>query len=68
MSCLAPLALTACALASTSDGPQIAVQQAKLVAGAAQADDWFGGAVAVSGDTAVVGAYRDDPAGDRDGG
>jgi uncharacterized protein (TIGR03437 family) len=35
-------------------------QQAQLFANAASADDWFGSAVALSGDTAVVGAARDD--------
>jgi hypothetical protein len=38
-------------------------QQAKLVATDAAASDLFGGSVAVSGDTAVVGAYYDNHAG-----
>ncbi len=38
-------------------------QQQKLTAGDAAALDFFGSAVAVSGDTAVVGALRDDDAG-----
>ena len=41
-------------------------QQAKLTASDAAADDSFGNSVALSGDTAVVGAYLDDsPAGQR---
>ena len=35
-------------------------QQAYLKASNTGADDWFGGSVAVSGDTVVVGAYRED--------
>ncbi len=35
-------------------------QQAKLTASDAAAEDYFGGSVAVSGDTAVVGAWLDD--------
>jgi hypothetical protein len=35
-------------------------QQAKLTAGDGAADDWFGYSVALSGDTALVGAYQDD--------
>ena len=35
-------------------------QQAKLIAGDGAADDYFGISVSISGDTAVVGAYRDD--------
>ena len=42
-------------------------QQAKLVAADAAAGDEFGTSVAVSGDTAVVGAYRDDNAGSLSG-
>jgi len=37
-------------------------QQQKLTAGDGAADDEFGGAVALNGDTAVIGAYRDDSA------
>ncbi|MBI4673665.1 MAG: FG-GAP repeat protein [Chloroflexi bacterium] len=36
------------------------VQRAKLVAADGAANDWFGSAVAISGDTVVVGAYGDD--------
>jgi len=36
------------------------VQQAKLMAGDGEAEDTFGGNVALSGDTAVVGVIRDD--------
>ena len=35
-------------------------QMAKLVAGDRRADDWFGTSVAISGDTAIVGAYFQD--------
>uniref|UniRef100_UPI0040574A2F FG-GAP repeat protein n=1 Tax=Candidatus Electronema sp. TaxID=2698783 RepID=UPI0040574A2F len=38
-------------------------QQAKLTAADGAADDYFGGSVAVSGDTAVIGAYGDDDKG-----
>ncbi len=38
-------------------------QQVKLVASDAQADDFFGIAVAISGNTAVVGAYGEDTGG-----
>ncbi len=44
------------------------IQQAKLVAGDAAANDSFGGSVAVSGDTAVVGAWEDDVGGNFDQG
>ena len=40
---------------------------AKLTAGDAAAGDSFGFAVSVSGDTAVIGAYRDDDAGSNSG-
>ena len=39
------------------------LQQAKLTAGDGAATDIFGSSVAISGDTAVVGAYLDDDAG-----
>lgn len=39
------------------------VQVARLVADDQAAEDWFGYSVAISGDTAVVGAYGDDDAG-----
>jgi hypothetical protein len=35
-------------------------QQAKLIASDAAAGDWFGGSVAINGDTVVVGAHGDD--------
>jgi len=38
-------------------------QTAKLLAPDGQADDWFGYSVAISGETAIVGAYRDDDLG-----
>ena len=38
-------------------------QQAKLTASDAAANDWFGGSVSISGDTAVIGADGDDHAG-----
>jgi hypothetical protein len=38
-------------------------QQAKLVPADVAANDWFGYAVAVDGDTVVVGAYKDDAKG-----
>ena len=43
-------------------------EQAKLTASDAAAGDAFGGSVAVSGDTAVVGASRDDHAGGSNAG
>ncbi|MDM8541923.1 choice-of-anchor D domain-containing protein [Desulfococcaceae bacterium HSG9] len=42
-------------------------QTAKLTASDAAADDMFGASVAVSGDTAVVGAYGDDDGGSMSG-
>ena len=42
-------------------------QQAKLTASDAAANDWFGYSVSISGDTALVGAYRDDDGGSRSG-
>jgi hypothetical protein len=42
-------------------------QQVKLTASDATADDWFGFAVSISGNTAVVGAYADDDAGSKSG-
>ncbi len=42
-------------------------QQQKLTASDAAAGDQFGVSVSVSGDTAVVGAYEDDDAGDSSG-
>jgi hypothetical protein len=43
------------------------VQVAKLLAGDAAADDRFGFSVAVAGDTAVIGAHRDDDGGTNSG-
>ena len=45
----------------------LAMQEAKLVASDAAAFDQFGGSVAVSGDTAIVGAVGDDDAGGNSG-
>ena len=42
-------------------------QHAKLIAGDAAAYDYFGSAVSISGDWAIVGAYRDDNAGSASG-
>jgi hypothetical protein len=47
--------------------PLVHSQVAKLTASDAQDDDRFGHSVAVSGDTVVVGAYREDGAGDARG-
>jgi hypothetical protein len=43
-------------------------QVQKLTASDAQADDWFGYSVAVSGEIAVVGAYGEDPGGANEAG
>ena len=43
------------------------IQQAKLTANDAAAEDFFGASVTVSGDTALVGAPGDDDAGDDSG-
>jgi len=42
-------------------------QVAKLTALDAAAGDWFGHAVSISGDTVVIGSYRDDDAGTNSG-
>jgi len=42
-------------------------EQAKLTAGDAADDDWFGWAVALSGETIAVGAIEDDDAGPKSG-
>ena len=42
------------------DGAGVWSQQKKLTAGDAGAGDWFGGSVAVSGNTALIGARGDD--------
>ncbi|EYF01444.1 Hypothetical protein CAP_8277 [Chondromyces apiculatus DSM 436] len=47
--------------------PLVGVQQGKLVAGDGAPDDQLGVSVALSGDTAVVGAYRDDDSGSASG-
>jgi len=42
-------------------------QQQKLTASDAAADDTFGSSVSISGDSVVIGSFRDDDAGDRSG-
>ena len=42
-------------------------EDAKLSASDAAANDWFGYSVAISGDTVIVGAYRDDDSGSQSG-
>lgn len=42
-------------------------EQQKLTASDAEAGDWFGSAVAVDGDTAIIGAERDDDNGSNSG-
>jgi hypothetical protein len=44
------------------------IQQAKLVASDAAADDWFGVDVSIDGDTIIVGALRDDNNGTENAG
>ena len=64
--CLAALAAAAPAAAAEPQGPPqgllalLAVQQAQLLAGDGAAGDFFGHSVALSGDTALVGAPLDD--------
>jgi len=43
------------------------VQEAKLLPSDGAADDWFGYSVAISGDTAIIGAYQDDDNGSDSG-
>jgi hypothetical protein len=43
------------------------IEEAKLTAGDGSAQDYFGFSVSISGDYAVVGAYRDDDNGDESG-
>ena len=43
------------------------VEQTKLTASDAASNDFFGRSVSISGDRAIVGAHRDDDAGDRSG-
>jgi hypothetical protein len=45
----------------------IDIQESKIVASDAASVDWFGWSVAISGDWLVVGAYRDDDAGEGSG-
>jgi hypothetical protein len=42
-------------------------EEAKITASDGAADDWFGVSVAISGDCAVVGAYKDNDAGENSG-
>ena len=42
-------------------------EQAKLLASDGAAGDWFGKSVAISGDTAVIGAFKDDDSGSDSG-
>jgi hypothetical protein len=82
--CLGAAALVAAAPASAGPPPTgpavapsgsadellalLAVQQAKLTAADGAGGDWFGRSVAISGDTAVVGAYFDDVGANADQG
>ena len=45
---------------TATDGGATYGQVAKLTASDAAEDDWFGGSVAIDGDTIVIGAYWDD--------
>jgi hypothetical protein len=47
--------------------PLLHAQAAQLTASDAEDEDYFGGSVAISGDTAVVGAYEEDGAGSNRG-
>jgi hypothetical protein len=51
-----------------SGSPPVWTQQARLTASDGAASDWFGTSVALSGDTAVVGAYQDDVGANADQG
>jgi hypothetical protein len=62
---VAVLALLVLPIAPTVFGKLTAVQQAKLLAADSAAGDFFGTSVAVSGDTAIVGAPRDDDNGNE---
>ena len=69
---VALMAASALALTSAVVAPRAAValapqEELKLTASDAAAGDWFGGAVAVDGDTIVVGARRDDDGGSDSG-
>jgi hypothetical protein len=79
LACLSVAALAGPALASAGspadspgfDRPLLAllgVQQAQLTAADGAPDDWFGFSVAISGDTAVVGACYDDVGANADQG
>jgi hypothetical protein len=60
----APVALSGSAYVFVRSGPAgkpVWTEQQKLTASDAQAGDEFGWSVAISGDTAIVGAYLDDP-------
>jgi hypothetical protein len=65
---LAALALASiCSASPLGEGPLLAIEQAKLVAGNTAPGDLFGRAVAVDGDTLVVGAHLDDVVGGQSG-
>ena len=64
--------LTACAVVAFLDAAPVFAQcepqdLAKLIASDAAANDRFGAAVAIDGDTAIVGALDDDDAGTNSG-
>ncbi|MBN1512537.1 MAG: FG-GAP repeat protein [Phycisphaerae bacterium] len=61
-------ALTVCLAAAPAQGQCDPQEAGKLIASEAGAGDWFGCAVAMDGDTLVVGASRDDHAGKVDAG
>ncbi len=48
--------------------PLVVSYESRLDAGDGTSDDWFGSSVSVDGDTAVVGAHRDDTAAGNDAG
>jgi hypothetical protein len=47
--------------------PELAAIESKITASDAETDDRFGTVVEISGDTAIVGAYRDDDSGENSG-
>jgi hypothetical protein len=47
--------------------PVVTLEEAKLLASDGEAEDYFGLSVAISGDTVVVGAYRDEDQGSESG-
>ncbi|MEA1953193.1 MAG: hypothetical protein U9O24_02240 [Campylobacterota bacterium] len=51
----------------TKDANGSWIQTSKLIASDADADDFFGSSVAISGETAIVGAYQDDDNGSKSG-